>query len=139
MVRLRTTTTPGEVFIRWDDVPTKCVGTYELFYHKTPGQLQRSTTAGAAATGAAAGRAAASTSASASDRDAASDLEGSSGNVNIIPSETLFSAFVHQQAGTVAVGCYAVRWTDIWGQASPMSAEVCLKTGEGEPRQYINA
>ena len=134
MVRLRTTTTPGEVFIRWDDVPTKCVGTYELFYHKTPGQLQRS-----AAAGAAAGRAAASTSAS--DRETARDLEGSggNGNVNIIPSETLFSAFVHQQAGNVAVGCYAVRWTDIWGQASPMSAEVCLKTGEGEPRQYINA
>lgn len=36
-LRLRTTTTPGELFIRWDDVATRCINTYELLYtpHET--------------------------------------------------------------------------------------------------------
>ena len=29
---LRTTTTPGELFIRWTDVATRCIKTYELLY-----------------------------------------------------------------------------------------------------------
>eukprot|EP01044_Picomonas_judraskeda_P002966 COSAG03_NODE_229_length_10305_cov_30.967085_4_plen_419_part_00 len=101
-LRLRTTTTPGEVFIRWDDVESKCVGTYELFYHHE-GEVSRDTTA------------------------------------NIIPSETLFTAFVHQQAGPVATGCYSVRWKNIWERISPMSAAVCVKPGEGDAQLYVNA
>ena len=30
--QLRATTTPGEVFVRWADVETVCVGTWELFW-----------------------------------------------------------------------------------------------------------
>ena len=101
-LRLRTTTTPGEVFIRWDDVESKCVGTYELFYHHE-GEVSSETTA------------------------------------NLIPSETLFTAFVHQQAGPVATGCYSVRWKNIWGRISPMSAAVCVKPGEGDVQLYVNA
>ncbi len=101
-LRLRTTTTPGEVFIRWDDVESKCVGTYELFYHH--------------------------------EREFSSET-----TANIIPSESLFTAFVHQQVGPVATGCYSVRWKNIWGRISPMSAAVCVKPGEGDAQLYVNA
>ena len=93
-LRLRTTTTPGEVFVRWDDVPTKCVGKFELFF-------------------------------------------GGNTSASIMPGETLFTAFVHQQRTAVASGCYSVGWVDAWGHSSPPSAPVCVKDGATQP--YVNA
>ena len=99
---LRATTTPGEVFVRWSDVPSKCVGTYELFY-------------------------------SAGGEETWSAVD------NVIPSDTLVTAFVHQQAGAEAAGCYSVRWVNAWGGKSALSPEVCVAAGEGGPLPFANA
>lgn len=100
-LKLRTTTTPGEVFVRWSDVPSKCVGSYKLFY------------------------------------SAESDANWSAVE-NIVPSDTVVTAFVHQQPGVTAAGCYKVRWVDMWGGESEMPPEVCVAAGEGEPLPYTN-
>ena len=100
-LRLRATTTPGEMFVRWADVDTKCLGSFELAWART----------------------------------------ASSSFSPVLPSDTLFTAFVHQQphASAAATGCYKVRWTNMWGATSPFSKAVCVKPGQGTPRPFVNA
>ena len=96
---LRTTTTPAQVFVKWTDVASRCVKTFELSYSAT--------------------------------------AAGAFARVNA--DDSIFSAFVHQQtAGTAAVGCYKLAWTDYWGQSSKASAAVCIKGGQGLPKQYFD-
>jgi hypothetical protein len=110
--QLRATTTPGEVFVRWADVETVCVGTWELFWR--PGR-------GRSAAGSGGG--------------------GGQQWQSLIGAETLFSSFVHQQPlpAAVAAGCYKVRWRNVWGSASAFSPVVCVTNAEGVPREYLNA
>ena len=120
-LRLRTTTTPGEVFIRWDDVESKCVGTYELFYHPQEhthaplGQLTRK------------------------HHRTALIISSVEASGNIIPNETLFTAYVHQQSTNVATGCYSVRWKNIWGQTSALSTVACVYPDDAGVQPYVNA
>jgi hypothetical protein len=98
--------------VRWADVETVCVGTWELFWR--PGR-------GRSAAGSGGG--------------------GGQQWQSLIGAETLFSSFVHQQPlpAAVAAGCYKVRWRNVWGSASAFSPVVCVTNAEGVPREYLNA
>ena len=109
-LRLRVTPTasPPTVFARWEDVPERCLETYEVMWRSSSSSSSSSSSVGGGVGG---GSAAAPAQ-----------------RVNEL--DSLFSAFTHAQqnatAGSKAAGCYSVRAVDYWGVAGALSDEVCL-------------
>jgi hypothetical protein len=134
-LRLRTTQTPGQVFVRWDDVISRCVSTYEVLYSpssatKASGPFVRvnhadtlfsahvhQQRAAMAATKNQSGSALGGRGAGPGTRAVTGIDAGAKGGAN---ARTM-----------VAVGCYKIRMVDYYGQSSPSSAAVCF--GRGRP------
>ena len=98
---LRSTSTPGQVFVRWSDVPSRCIKSYELYYA----------------------------------RNEHAEF------VKINWDDTIFTAFVHQQATTAvsASGCYKLAWVDYWGFRSRNNPSLCIDANAGLPKNFVNA
>lgn len=55
--------------------------------------------------------------------------------------DTIFTAFVHQQATTAvsASGCYKLAWVDYWGFRSRNNPSLCIDANAGLPKNFVNA
>ena len=57
-------------------------------------------------------------------------------NLQVNPAVTIFTAFVHQQKGSLATGCYAVAWEDYWGHRSRPGNAACVT--DAGPAAFTN-
>jgi len=120
-LQLRTTTTPGELFVRWTDVATRCIRTYELLYTPKettpPPPIDSFVRINVKDT---------IFSAFVHQQEAGSGEEGGDNNANAA-------------ANAAATGCYAIRVIDYYSQTSKVSKPVCVGSGVGARLQpFVN-